>query len=168
VQDTTTVNRGWQSDRHLLAQNEPVFFDLIAFFRESVGDYLKVAEHHNQDQPTPGSLHYNHEGWAVMPESDGHQDQHMHSRVYLIGVYCVQAQVREEVEGRGVPVLVEPRSGRLALKPYWGKSIHRVTPMPGRLALIRGFLAHRVDRYVGNVDRIPLNFEIAFTGMGSP
>lgn len=168
VQDTTTVNRGWQSDRHLLARNAPVFAELITFFRESIGDYLKVAEYHNQDQPTPGPLHYNYEGWAVMIESGGHQDQHVHSRVDLIGVYCVQAQVREEVEGRGDLVLIDPRAGRLALKPYWERSIHRVPPVPGRLALIPGYLAHRVDTYAGNVERITLNFEIAITGMGSP
>ena len=165
VQDTTTVNRGWQSDRHLLARNEPVFDELMHFFRDSVADYLKAAERYNQDQPTPGTPRYNYEGWAVMIESDGYQDQHVHSRVDLIGVYCVQAEERNEVEGRGDLVLFDPRGGRLAMKPYWEKSIHRVPPVPGRLALVPGFLAHRVDRYAGKVDRVTLNFEIAITGM---
>ena len=165
VQDRTTVKRGWQSDRHLFARKEPVFDELIRFFRDSVTDYLKAAEGYNQDQPTPGAPRYNYEGWAVMIEAEGYQEQHVHSRVDLIGVYCVQAEARDEVLGRGDLVLIDPRGGRLAMKPYWEKSIYRVPPVPGRLALFPGFLAHRVDKYLGGIDRVTLNLEIAMTGM---
>jgi uncharacterized protein (TIGR02466 family) len=165
VQATTTVNRGWQSDRALLERDEPCIRALRDHFAIALAEYFRHAETVNQEEPTPGRLVYEYKGWGVIIRSAGFQDQHVHSRTDVVGVYCVQAEARETAEGRGDLVLIDPRPGRLSSRPYWETSTVRFPPVPGRLVLMPSYVPHRVEVYSGTADRITINFDIAITGL---
>lgn len=164
MQARTTVRRGWQSPPTLLGSTHPDMLLLKRLLADPVEEYVCALARINQTADPPVLPRYDYRGWAVIVSSGGFQDQHVHSRADVVGVYCVATGAGDAQPGRGDLVLIDPRPGRQATQPAWETGILRVRPEPGKLVLFPAYVPHRVDLYERDEDRITINFDITLTG----
>lgn len=156
----TTVNNGWQSKRGLLNQDSPAIQSLRAFIDKSMAEYLEqLTKKTTLDHK---AFRYNYNGWATVLHEGGFQSHYVHSRVDLVGIYCVaKPEPRNEADIGGALTLIDPRAGRLSMRSMWDNDINiSIPPVPGQLFLIPSFLAHQVDLVKGSGERVTIDFDI--------
>jgi hypothetical protein len=93
--------------------------------------------------------------WAMVNRAGSYHPRHQHRAAILSGVYYVTAGSADAI----TPTVFEcPCDGRSAR----GRDSYEleVEPHPGRLVVCRGETWHRVDRYMGDLPRITVAFDV--------
>ena len=84
-------------------------------------------------------------GWAMVNRAGSHHPRHQHRVAILTGIYYVSAGSQEAI----TPTVFECEDGELEVEPH-----------PGRLAIFRGEMWHRVPIYPGGLPRITIAFDV--------
>ena len=84
-------------------------------------------------------------GWAMVNRAGSHHPRHQHRVAILTGIYYVRAGSPEAI----TPTVFECEDGDLEVDPH-----------PGRLAIFRGEMWHRVPVYPGQMPRITVAFDV--------
>lgn len=156
----TTVNNGWQSKIGLLNKDYPAIQSLRAFIEKSMAEYFEqVTKNTALDHK---KFRYNYNGWATVLHEGGFQSHHVHSRVDLVGIYCVaKPEPRDEASIGGALTLIDPRAGCLSTRSVWDNNTSiSIPPMPGQLFFIPSFLAYQIGLVKGSGDRVTIDFDI--------
>jgi hypothetical protein len=94
-------------------------------------------------------------GWTMVNRAGSYHPRHQHRCAILSGVYYVTAGSLDAI----VPTVFEcPCDGRPARRG--DRYELEVEPHPGRLAVCRGETWHRLPRYIGELPRITIAFDI--------
>jgi Putative 2OG-Fe(II) oxygenase len=100
-------------------------------------------------------------GWAMVNRAGSHHPRHQHLNATLVGVYYVTAGSEDAI----TPTIFECPSG--SSTSARGRDLARgatyeleVEPQPGRLVICRGEAWHRVPKYLGELPRITIAFDI--------
>jgi Putative 2OG-Fe(II) oxygenase len=83
--------------------------------------------------------------WAMVNRAGSHHPRHQHRVAVLTGIYYVTAGSQEAI----TPTVFECEDGDLEVEPY-----------PGRIAILRGDMWHRVPIYPGDLPRITIAFDV--------
>jgi hypothetical protein len=83
--------------------------------------------------------------WAMVNRSGSQHPRHQHRVAILTGIYYVTAGSEDVI----TPTVFECSDGDLEIEPH-----------PGRLALFRGEMWHRVPIYRGDLPRITIAFDV--------
>lgn len=93
--------------------------------------------------------------WAMVNRAGSHHPRHQHRAAILMGVYYVAVGSPEAI----VSTVFEcPCDGRQARED--DRYNMEVTPHPGRLVISRGETWHFVPKYMGDLPRITIAFDI--------
>ncbi len=84
--------------------------------------------------------------WAMVNRVGSHHPRHQHRIASLTGVYYVTAGSEDAI----TPTVFECADGREL----------QVAPRPGRLAVFRGEMWHFVPKYMGDLPRVTIAFDV--------
>jgi len=84
-------------------------------------------------------------GWAMVNRAGSHHPRHQHRVAVITGIFYVTAGSPEAI----TPTVFECEGGDLEVDPH-----------PGRLAILRGDMWHAVPRYMGELPRITIAFDV--------
>ncbi len=84
-------------------------------------------------------------GWAMVNREGSHHPRHQHRAAVLTGIYYVTSGSEDAI----TPTVFECAGGELEIEPH-----------PGRLAIFRGEMWHRVPVYPGSLPRITIAFDL--------
>jgi hypothetical protein len=94
-------------------------------------------------------------GWAMVNRAGSHHPRHQHRAAMLSGVYYVAPGSPDAI----TPTVFEcPCDGRAA-RPGQGFALE-VDPHPGRLVICRGETWHSLPKYMGDLPRITIAFDV--------
>lgn len=94
-------------------------------------------------------------GWAMVNRAGSHHPRHQHRAAIISGVYYVTVGSPEAI----TPTIFEcPCDGRPA-RPTDRYELE-VEPHPGRIVLCRGETWHRVPKYLGDLPRVTVAFDV--------
>jgi len=161
----TTVNEGWQSGLDLLEADLPPVQALKAFINPHLDALLQEMGRLTHGAMAPRSFRYSYRGWAVILRPGGFQQEHLHTRTDLVGVYYVEVPPSQGSPPGGELVLLDPRAGRRATRPLWELDRFSISPRPGALFLFPSYVPHRVDRVHAQGERISINFDVSLEPM---
>ncbi len=157
----STIRSGWRSKRDLLDYDAPPIRAFRGFVDGCLQSYVKHWSTLDGLASVPQQFSHRYKGWAVILEEGGYQQQHLHSRTDIVGVYCVSVPAPTS----GVPdvggqlTLIDPRPGRLSTRTSWESELVSLDPRPGRLILMPSYVAHRVETLLAPGERVTINFD---------
>ena len=163
----STVHGGWRSTSALLKHDVPEIRAIRAFFDKGIEAYFSSWASEARTPYTSSAFTQRYKGWAVILSEGGYQQQHVHSRMDLVGVYCVERPRSPEGDSTGGELtLIDPRTGRLSTRAAWETELVSLAPVPGRLFLFPSFVAHRVERVLAPGERVTINFDVIVQDSG--
>ena len=127
---------GWKSGEDFLSWSDAPVQELRQVISEMVGARAPTA-------------------WAMVNRAGSHHPRHQHRAAILMGVYYVAPGSPEAL----TPTIFEcPCDSRLARGTE--RFNMEVDPHPGRLVICRGETWHAVPKYMGDLPRITVAFDV--------
>ena len=157
----STIRDGWRSSSELLDYDAPPIHAFRSFVDQCLQAYVMHWANFDHLANVPQQFSHRYKGWAVILEQGGYQQQHVHSRTDLVGVYCVgmPAATPDFPHVGGQLTLIDPRSGRLSTRTSWETDLVMLEPQPGRLFMMPSYVAHRIEPLLAPGERMTINFD---------
>jgi uncharacterized protein (TIGR02466 family) len=160
----TAVNHGWQSAPDVFEADLAAIRTLQRFINHNIEAFLREWGRVSFSPSAPRRFSYSYAGWAVILRQGGFQQEHIHTKTDLIGVYYVTVPAGSADESPGALTFIDPRGGRLASRAVWEFPQYSSRPKPGMLVIFPSFMPHRVDQVQAPGERLSINFDISLHG----
>jgi uncharacterized protein (TIGR02466 family) len=157
----SAIRSGWRSRSDLLDYDAAPIRAFRSFVDQCLHSFVERWVNFDRLPHVPRRLSHRYKGWAVILEQGAYQQQHVHSRTDLVGVYCVGVPqpTPDFPEVGGQLTLVDPRSGRLSTRTSWETDLVMLEPQPGRLILMPSYIPHRIEPLLAPGERMTINFD---------